>query len=144
MGVIGAVRNIRGEMGHQPGPGKVPVVLSTQDPAAREVLEAHQAGRIASLAKTEELHRLGGRAGAAPGQGGRRRPWPGVTLYVPLEGLVDFGAEEEPVWTKEHGQTGQGDSLPSQKQAGQPGLPGQGPGRGGGEGAGARWPRPRT
>lgn len=89
MEVIGAVRNIRGEMGIRPGQ-VVPVVLSAHGDAARRVLKA-QAARIQSLAKTQELvwvevgEQPAKSAGAALSE---------VSVFVPLEGLVDFSAEE--------------------------------------------------
>jgi valyl-tRNA synthetase len=88
MGVIGAVRNIRGEMGISPGQ-TVPVVLTAHNGSVQEILAA-QAGRIQSLAKTEPL------AWAPEGQPPAKSAsaaLPGVTVYVPLEGLVDFAAE---------------------------------------------------
>ncbi len=88
MGVIGAVRNIRGEMGISPGQS-VPVVLMAHNAEARQVLEA-QAGRIASLAKTGEM--AWAEEGAAPAKSAGAA-LPEVTVYVPLEGLVDFAAE---------------------------------------------------
>ncbi|MCF8099810.1 MAG: valine--tRNA ligase [Desulfarculaceae bacterium] len=89
MEVIGAVRNIRGEMSISPGK-VVPVVLSASDDGALEVLKA-QAARIQSLAKTQELawtkegEQPAKSAGAALSE---------VNVFVPLEGLVDFSAEE--------------------------------------------------
>ena len=89
MEVIGAVRNIRGEMGISPGK-VVPVVLSPHTDQAFQVLKA-QAARIQSLAKTEnpawarEGEQPAKSAGAALSE---------VTVFVPLEGLVDFSAEE--------------------------------------------------
>ncbi|MBU2470065.1 MAG: valine--tRNA ligase [Proteobacteria bacterium] len=89
MEVIGAVRNIRGEMGINPGT-VVPVILSAQGGQTRQVLEA-QAARIQSLAKTQEL------AWAAEGEQPAKSAGaalPEVSVFVPLEGLVDFSAEE--------------------------------------------------
>ncbi|MCB2193862.1 MAG: class I tRNA ligase family protein, partial [Deltaproteobacteria bacterium] len=89
MEVIGAVRNIRGEMGISPGK-VVPVVLSASSAQILEVLKS-QAARIQSLAKTEELvwaeegEQPPKSAGAALSE---------VNVFVPLEGLVDFSAEE--------------------------------------------------
>jgi len=89
MEVIGAVRNIRGEMGIAPGK-VVPVVLLPHTDQAFEVLRA-QAARIESLAKTRPLawakegEQPAKSAGAALAE---------VTVFVPLEGLVDFSAEE--------------------------------------------------
>ncbi|MCF8034996.1 MAG: valine--tRNA ligase [Desulfarculaceae bacterium] len=88
MGVIGAVRNIRGEMGIRPG-ATVPVVLTAHDPAAKQVLSA-QAGRIQSLAKTGDM--AWADEGEAPAKAAGAA-LPEVTVYVPLEGLVDFAAE---------------------------------------------------
>ena len=89
MEVIGAVRNIRGEMGISPGK-VIPVVLSPHTDQAFQVLK-EQTPRIQSLAKTEdpawakEGEQPAKSAGAALSE---------VTVFVPLEGLVDFSAEE--------------------------------------------------
>ncbi|WP_449246866.1 valine--tRNA ligase [Desulfarculus baarsii] len=89
MDVISGVRNIRGEMGVSPAKA-VPLVLAAPEPATRAMLEA-QRGSIVGLAKISELGWLG--EGGAP-QKAASIALPGVTLYVPLEGLVDFAAEE--------------------------------------------------
>lgn len=89
MEVIGAVRNIRGEMGISPG-REVPVVLLPYSDQVFSVLQA-QSARIQSLAKTTEPgwasegEQPAKSAGAALAE---------VTVFVPLEGLVDFSAEE--------------------------------------------------
>jgi valyl-tRNA synthetase len=88
MEVIGAVRNIRGEMGLNPGQA-LPLVVLAHDEHAGQVLK-QQAPRVAGLA------RLGDIAWAAEGQAPAKTASAavsGLTLYVPLEGLVDFAAE---------------------------------------------------
>ncbi len=88
MDVIGAVRNIRGEMGLNPGQA-LPLVVIAHDDHAGQVLK-QQAPRVAGLA------RLGDIAWAAEGQAPAKAASAavsGLTLYVPLEGLVDFAAE---------------------------------------------------
>ncbi|RJX31889.1 MAG: valine--tRNA ligase [Desulfarculus sp.] len=89
MAVISAVRNIRGEMGISPGQ-EVPLALTPHEEAARQVLAA-QAGRIQSLAKTGPLAWAPEGAPPAKAAGAALAR---VTVFVPLEGLVDFAAEE--------------------------------------------------
>ncbi len=89
MEVIGAVRNIRGEMGISPGLA-VPVVLLPHTDQAIRVLQA-QAGRIENLAKTLPL--AWGGENQRPAKSASAA-LPEVTVFVPLEGLVDFSAEE--------------------------------------------------
>jgi valyl-tRNA synthetase len=86
---ISAVRNIRAEVGLAPGK-EVPVVLVCHDEAAREVLLS-QAGRLRALARVSAVSEAEG--GQAP-EKSASAALPGVTLYVPLAGLVDFAAEE--------------------------------------------------
>ncbi|MCB2188498.1 MAG: valine--tRNA ligase [Deltaproteobacteria bacterium] len=111
MEVIGAVRNIRGEMGFSPAQ-PVPLVLTTAEPGVREFLTA-QAGSLVRLAKladlswTEEGQPPAKAAGAALSR---------VTAYVPLEGLVDFRAEEARL-LKEMGKQ-EKDLLTSRKKLG--------------------------
>ncbi|MCB2225082.1 MAG: valine--tRNA ligase [Desulfarculaceae bacterium] len=109
MGVIGAVRNIRGEMGISPGK-QAPVVLMAHDAGAKAILEA-QAGRIASLAKTGEP---GWAPEGQPPAKSASAALPEVTVYVPLEGLVDFGAELARL-DKELAKLGK-EIMPSQKK----------------------------
>ncbi len=90
MEVIGAVRNIRGEMGISPGQG-VPVILCPHDEQAAELLRA-EAGQLGNLAKATEV------SWAAEGQAPDKAAGQAlgrVTVYVPLEGLVDFRAEQQ-------------------------------------------------
>jgi valyl-tRNA synthetase len=89
MAVIGAVRNIRGEMGLSPAQ-PLSIVLSPENDDIREVLET--AGQhIKSLAKASGISYL---EGDNPPDKSASAALPGVTLYVPLAGLVDFAAEE--------------------------------------------------
>ncbi len=90
MGVIGAVRNIRGEMGLPPGK-EVPVVLTADDSQAQAILAPH-AGRIMGLARVTSLE------WAAPGQPPAKSAssaLKGLTVFVPLAGLIDFADEEQ-------------------------------------------------
>ncbi|MBI5522840.1 MAG: valine--tRNA ligase [Desulfarculus sp.] len=88
MAVIGAVRNIRGEMGISPGQA-LPVVLMPHEDSARQVLES-QAPRLTVLAKALSLEWAA--EGQPPAQAASAAV-AGVTVYVPLAGLVDFAAE---------------------------------------------------
>ncbi|MBI4800787.1 MAG: valine--tRNA ligase, partial [Desulfarculus sp.] len=88
MAVIGAVRNIRGEMGIAPGQA-LPVVLMSHEDSARQVLES-QAPRLTALAKIASLDWAV--EGEPPAQAASAAV-AGVTVYVPLTGLVDFAAE---------------------------------------------------
>ena len=129
METISAVRNIRGEMGLSPGQA-VPVVLTPQDQEAHDLLEAHQ-DRIANLAKAASI--AFAPAGQPPAQAASQA-LARVTVFVPLEGLIDFAAEEERL-TKRIAKLEKG-THSYQAQAGEPGIPGKGPDRGGGQGAG--------
>ncbi len=88
MSAISAVRNIRAEAGVAPGK-EVPVVLSFDQDSARRMLLGH-AGRLQSLAKISSVEDVP--AGRAP-EKAASAALAGVTLYVPLAGLVDFAAE---------------------------------------------------
>ncbi|MFZ5585348.1 MAG: valine--tRNA ligase [Thermodesulfobacteriota bacterium] len=88
MSVIGAVRNIRGEMGLSPGQA-LPVVLMSHEERAAEVLRA-QAERVKALARVSELTWAAEGAVPAKAAGAAVN---GLTVYVPLAGLVDFAAE---------------------------------------------------
>ena len=88
MAVIGALRNIRGEMGISPGQA-LPVVLMPHEDAARRVL-AEQAPRLTALAKAASVDWAA--EGHPPAQAASAAV-AGVTVYVPLTGLVDFAAE---------------------------------------------------
>ena len=88
MDVIGAVRNIRGEMGLNPGQALPLVVMAHHDHAGQVLRQ--QAPRVAGLARLSDI------AWVAQGQGPAKAASAavsGLTLYVPLEGLVDFAAE---------------------------------------------------
>ncbi|MFH1058003.1 MAG: valine--tRNA ligase [Pseudomonadota bacterium] len=88
MAVIGAVRNIRGEMGLSPGQA-LPSVLMPHDAHAGAVLRA-QAERVKALAKLSKLDWAA--AGEVPAKAAGAAV-SGLTVYVPLAGLVDFAAE---------------------------------------------------
>ncbi len=88
MSVISAVRNIRGEMGIKPGQ-QVPVVLAPHDQDTGRLLE-EQAQRIAGQVKASELTWT---SEDAPPDKAASAALSGVTVHVPLAGLVDFGAE---------------------------------------------------
>jgi valyl-tRNA synthetase len=90
MEVIGAVRNIRGEMGISPGQ-EVEVILAPHSDLAAKLLDSH-AGRVMTLAKAKSVRQ------AAPGESPEKAASAAlgeVTVHVPLAGLVDFSAEEQ-------------------------------------------------
>ncbi len=89
MDVISAVRNIRGEMGISPGKA-VPTVILTESTQVEDILQA-QAAHISSLARLERLEINSGGAAPKKAAGSALQ---GLSVYVPLEGLVDFSAEE--------------------------------------------------
>ncbi len=88
MSVISAVRNIRGEMGIKPGQ-EVPVVLAPHDQDTGRLLE-DQAQRIAGQVKASGLTWT---SEDNPPDKAASAALAGVTVHVPLAGLVDFGAE---------------------------------------------------
>jgi valyl-tRNA synthetase len=88
--VISAVRNVRGEMGIAPGMALEAVIHAT-DAGARSTIETHR-DTIINLARLKSLS-----VSAAP-----ERPKAsatavarGVTIYVRLEGIIDFAKEIE-------------------------------------------------
>ena len=88
MGVITAVRNIRGEMNVPPS-HKVATVMMAEDPEDRAVIEAH-AEYVLSLIRGESLQVV------APGEkpkGAAAQVAGGVEVLVMMAGLIDF--EEE-------------------------------------------------
>lgn len=89
MDVISTVRNIRGEMGISPGKA-VPAVILTESAEVEQVLRA-QATRISNLAKLDSLEISANGSAPAKSAGSALQ---GLSVYVPLEGLVDFSAEE--------------------------------------------------
>jgi valyl-tRNA synthetase len=88
MSAISAVRNIRAEVGLASGK-EIPVVLACHDHTARRVLLS-QEGRLRALARVSTVNEMAG--GQAPEQSASAA-LVGVTIYVPLAGLVDFAAE---------------------------------------------------
>jgi len=90
MEVIGAVRNIRGEMGISPGQ-EVEVILEPHNDLAAKLVESH-AGRVMTLAKAKSVRQ------AQPGENPEKSASAALsaaTVHVPLAGLVDFSAEEQ-------------------------------------------------
>ncbi|MDR1397477.1 MAG: valine--tRNA ligase [Desulfarculales bacterium] len=86
MDTVGAVRNIRGEMGISPAQ-ELDLQIMVYDRAAQDALLA-QSKRLKSLARLGNIlyiNEVPGLAAAAP--------LAGVTLYVPLAGLVDVDKE---------------------------------------------------
>jgi valyl-tRNA synthetase len=88
--VISGIRNIRGEMGISPGMS-LDAVVYTGDRAARTTLEGHRdlivnLARLSSLALTENPKRPKASASAVAR---------GVSIYVRLEGIIDFARETE-------------------------------------------------
>jgi valyl-tRNA synthetase len=88
--VISAIRNVRGEMGIPPGMALEAVIHAT-DAGARATLETHRE-TVVNLARLKSLS-----VSAAP-----ERPRAsatavarGVTIYVRLEGVIDFAREIE-------------------------------------------------
>jgi valyl-tRNA synthetase len=86
--VISAVRTIRGEMGINPGMALEAVVHSA-DPAARKLIGEHRElivnfARLRGLTVTDHAVRPKASATAVT---------PGATVFVPLEGIIDFARE---------------------------------------------------
>ncbi len=90
MEVIGAVRNIRGEMGISPGQ-KVEVILTPHTDAAAKLFDSH-AGRVMTLAKASGVRQT--EPGETP-EKAASAALSAATVHVPLAGLVDFSAEEQ-------------------------------------------------
>ena len=90
MAAIGAIRNIRGEMGINPGQA-LEVVLAPENGEVREFLKSHS-HHLSALAKLSAISYLDG---GAPPDKSASAALPGLNLYVPLAGLVDFAAEEQ-------------------------------------------------
>jgi valyl-tRNA synthetase len=90
MEVIGAVRNIRGEMGISPGL-EVEVILTPHTETAAQLLASH-ADRVISLAKAKGVRQTG--PGETP-EKAASAALSDATVHVPLAGLVDFSAEEQ-------------------------------------------------
>ncbi len=88
MEIISAVRNVRGEMGLNPGQA-LEVVLAPQGEREKELLAAH-GDRIRNLAKASQVSFIP--EGQAPDKAASAAV-SGATVFVPLEGLVDFAAE---------------------------------------------------
>jgi valyl-tRNA synthetase len=89
--VISGVRNVRGEMGIAPGMGLDAVVWAA-DGGLRAAVAAHRdlienLARLKSLAVTENPERPPASATAVARSG--------VTIYVRLEGVIDFAREAE-------------------------------------------------
>lgn len=89
MGLISAVRNIRGEMGLSPGQA-LPLVCVPASPEVAELIRSQEA-QIGSLAKLSSLTFT--EQGAVP-EKSASAALPGATVYAPLAGLVDFEAEQ--------------------------------------------------
>jgi valyl-tRNA synthetase len=88
--VISAIRNIRGEMGIAPGLS-LDARVYAGDPAVRATLAEHRdlianLARLSSLALTETPQRPKASASAVAR---------GVSIYVRLEGIIDFARETE-------------------------------------------------
>ena len=90
MEVIGAVRNIRGEMGISPGQ-EVEVVLTPHSEEAAKLLVTH-ADRVMTLAKAKSVRQT--QADETP-EKAASAALSTATVHVPLAGLVDFSAEEQ-------------------------------------------------
>jgi valyl-tRNA synthetase len=89
VGVITAIRTIRGEMNIQPGMALAAAVQS-ESADVRATLEAHQ-GLVSTLArlKTLEVSQPGERPKTAA-----TAIVPDATVFVSLEGIIDFAAEK--------------------------------------------------
>ncbi len=90
MAVIGAIRNIRGEM--EVPPSKQIAVILSCDSEASQLLMKHNESAIISLARVSDLaigHGIEKPEDASIQVAGD------VQIYVPLKGLVDVAAEEE-------------------------------------------------
>ena len=90
MEVIGAVRNIRGEMGISPGQ-EVEVIFTPHSEAAAKLLNSH-ADRVMTLAKAKSVRQT--QADETP-EKAASAALSAATVHVPLAGLVDFSAEEQ-------------------------------------------------
>jgi valyl-tRNA synthetase len=89
MEVIGAVRNIRGEMGVNPGQ-QVPLLLKPADKETQELLERNT-DRIALQTKAQEVRlEMDGEQTATMATTALSK----LTVLVDLKDLVDFKAEE--------------------------------------------------
>ncbi|ACL64913.1 valyl-tRNA synthetase [Anaeromyxobacter dehalogenans 2CP-1] len=95
LGIIDAVRNIRGEMGI---PWKVklgaqaPVEIAVADPALRDLLQAGELARVHRVAGVEGS-RLVVAAATAPAPQSAVGVGPGFEVRVPLAGVIDLAAE---------------------------------------------------
>ncbi len=90
MAAIGSIRNIRGEMGIPPGQA-LEVILAPENGEVKGLFEKHS-HHLGALAKLSGIAYLDG---GAPPEKSASAALPGLNLYVPLAGLVDFAAEEK-------------------------------------------------
>ena len=90
MAAIGSIRNIRGEMGIPPGQ-TLEVILAPENGEVKGLFEKHS-HHLGALAKLSGIAYLDG---GAPPEKSASAALPGLNLYVPLAGLVDFAAEEK-------------------------------------------------
>jgi valyl-tRNA synthetase len=89
MEVVGRVRNLRAELGLDPGQ-RVPLVIHAHDAGAAALLRA-ESRLLVTLARLSEVNETGdGGHGAGPAA---RAVAAGVELAVPLAGLLDLDAE---------------------------------------------------
>jgi len=92
MDVITSVRNIRGEMNFNPGL-QLPLDIEIQEPGTESVL-LDNAHYIKDLARVPQIN-VG--AEITVPKVAAKSVLPGMVVYVPLEGLMDFGEEKKRV-----------------------------------------------
>jgi valyl-tRNA synthetase len=94
IGTIRTVRNLRAEADIKPGT-QVPIILQSDDPQERQILEAGQA-YIADLAKGETVTVVQNLEADATVQEKAKQAFAGVVgtvqVLIPLQGLVDLEA----------------------------------------------------
>ncbi|MFH2066812.1 MAG: valine--tRNA ligase [Pseudomonadota bacterium] len=100
IGIITGIRNIRGEMNISPS-RMLTATIHSDDKEKRELIGAHQE-MILNLARLESMNIAG--SGERP-RSAATSLVEGVTIFVSLEGVIDFSKEEERL-AKEAGKVG--------------------------------------
>ncbi|RJP80521.1 MAG: valine--tRNA ligase [Desulfobacteraceae bacterium] len=100
IGIITGIRNIRGEMNISPS-RMLTATIHSDDQEKRELIGAHQE-MVRNLARLESLNIAG--SGERP-RSAATSLVEGVTIFVSLEGVIDFSKEEERL-AKEAGKVG--------------------------------------
>ncbi len=91
--VITGIRRVRGESGITPSRVLPEVLLISDDPAVRDAISAGE-GYVTRLAKVERVRVSASEGAERPGQSATTVE-SGVEIVVPLEGMIDFGAERD-------------------------------------------------